>query len=210
GDPKVTYERSPFGDGFGDATCHGTVKNISDHELADLEVACSEHPLDDHHPARIKLRPGKLASGATGSYRSGIGYPGFSAHLGLFVFSAGKRLPYFNVYGDKRDAQIIAAATRIHASTGLAYWTMFSEAVGPSYLTKALNIYVRAPKTLEDAPAAELKRAAAKALSLFSAGVPSDQRLAGVPKLLILRDDGRHVGWTYANGKLTETTPGAD
>jgi hypothetical protein len=210
GNPAVTYERSPFGNEIGEATCSGTVKNISDHELSDLEVACSEHPLDDRHPVRIKLRPGKLAPGATGSYRFGIGYGGIWAHLGLFVFSAGKRLPYFNAYGDKRVAQIIAAATKVHASTGLAYWSMFSDMVGPSYLTKVLKIYVRAPKALEDAPAAELQRAAAKALSQFVAGVPSDQRLVGVPRLLILRDDDRHVGWTYANGKLTETTPGAD
>jgi hypothetical protein len=209
GDPKVTYARALFGNGLGDATCSGTVKNISDRALSDLEVACSERALDDRHPARAKLRPAKLAPGATGSYRLALGYAGAWSHLGLYVFSAGKRLSYFNSYGAKRDAQIIAAAIKIHAATKLAYWTTLS-APAPSFLSKLRNIYVRAPKELEEGPPADLQRAAAKALSLFVRGVPSDQRLEGTPRLLILHADTTRIGWTYANGKLVASSSDTD
>lgn len=206
GDPKVTYARSEFIDALDDATCSGTIKNISGRELSDLEVACAEHALDDRHPARVKLRPSKLAPGATGSYRLTLGYAGVWSRLGLSVFSGGKRLAYFNTYGAKRNAQIIAAAMKIHAATRLAYWTAISRPA-PSFLTKLHNIYVHAPKDLEQGPPADLQRAAAKALSLFVAGVPSNPRLEGNPQLLILRAETTHVGWTYANGKLTASSP---
>ena len=206
GDPKVTYERLSFGGAIGEATCSGTVKNISDHELSDLEVACAAHPLDDRHPARVKLRPSKLAPGASASYRIAMGYAGSYAHLGLFVYAAGKRLPYFNAYADKREAQIAAAATKVWATTKLAYWTMLSEPA-PSFLTNVRNIYVVAPKSLEDGPVAELQHAAAQALPVLAATAPSDPRITGAPRLLILRGDHMRIGWTYANGKLTAAAP---
>jgi hypothetical protein len=71
---------------------------------------------------------------------------------------------------------------------------------------QAYVIYVRAPKQLEDGPPEALAKAAAAARPRLREVVGRERR-AGVQQLRILRGGGARVGWTFANGKLTEGEP---
>ena len=202
---KVMYAGG-YSSNFGDVTCHGTIKNIGDHELTDLEVACARSSISGYREVRAKLKPDKLAPGATGSYRLALGYAIQGEDFTLSVFSSSKRLPYYHTHGVREATRIIAAATKVHASTQLAYLHMVSRP-SANFRSTELRIYVRAPKALEEGPVDDLERAAKKALALFKAEVPRDPRLYGVPKIVIFRSDQKRIGWTYFNGKLTTSEP---
>jgi hypothetical protein len=204
-DPKVSYSfTSPFGHDFGEATCTGTVKNISDHPLSNVEVRCMERWKEDERHNKAKVQPAMLAPGARGNYRLEIGLTGTSPGPRVSVLVDGKRAPAINVFVEKRAAEELAVATKVQGATQLAY---DHAAVTEGGLRPGpLAIYVRAPKALEDGPSEALAKAAAAALPKLRE-VVSRERRGSVQQLRILRDDGARLGWTFANGKLTEGEP---
>jgi hypothetical protein len=192
-----------------EADCSGTVKNISDHALVDLEVECMNQILDRRRHAKARVAPARLAPGATGTFRVGLGLTDRSKGYRIVFSSGGKRIPQFAAHGLKRAEQLLAAATQVHETTQLAYAYMVST-LRPSPMSKLLKIYVRAPRALEDGPTAERESVAAKAVALLAPlgtkNVP-DKGLEVTPVLIVLRGDGPLTAWSYANGKLIEGPP---
>lgn len=206
-DPKVTrVQTSAWRE---DTICNGTIQNISDHELSNIEVECPFLGEEDHRRARGKLQPNRLAPSGRGTYRILLDYPA-SSHIGVEVFVDGKLTPYVNTYANNRMAKILAAATKVHDATQLDYWSVGSYRTGVYERNKVLAIYVRAAASFEQATPAAREAAAAKALSQLRAVVTEDGRLSGAARLLILRGDGERIGWTYTQGKLTDGRLQAD
>jgi hypothetical protein len=203
-DPKVTYTYTDsFSHDWGDATCTGTVKNISDHPLSNIEVRCMQRWDEDERHKKAKVQPATLAPGARGSYRIAIGYTSSSPGPRVAVLVDGKRAPALNVYAEKREGEALIVAAKVQATTQLAYdhAALTDGGVRPG----PVAIYVRAPEALEDGPPEALAKAAAAALPRLREVVPRERR--GNAQLRILRGDGARVGWSFVNGKLTEGEP---
>lgn len=202
-DPEVSYSFTDSFRDFGEATCTGTVKNISDHPVSNLEVRCMVRWEEDERKRKAKVQPATLAPGARGSYRLAIGLTSASPGPRVAVLVDGKRAPAINVYVEKRMGEGLIVATKVQAATQLAYdhLAVTDGGVRPG----PLAIYVRAPKALEDGPSEALAKAAAAALPRLREVVGRERR--GSVQLRILRGDGARVGWTFANGKLTEGEP---
>jgi hypothetical protein len=203
-DPKVSYSfTGPFSQDYGEATCTGTVKNIGDHPLSNIEVRCMERWEEDERRKKAKVQPATLAPGARGSYRLAIGLTSTSPGPRVSVLIDGKRAPAINMFVEKRMGEELMVAEKVQAATQLAYdhaaVTHGGVRPGP------VAIYVRAPKALEDGPPEALAKAAAAALPRLRETVGRERR--GSAQLRILRGDGARVGWTFANGKLTEGEP---
>jgi len=204
-DPKVTYSfSSSFIRDWGEATCTGTVKNISDHPVSNIEVRCMERWQEDERRRKAKVQPATLAPGARGSYRLAIGYTSTSPGPRVAVLIDGKRAPTINVFAEKRMGEGLIVATKVQGATQLAYDHMAE--TGRGLRPGPLVIYVRATKDLEDGPPEALTKAAAAALPRLREVVDRERR-GRVQQLRILRGDGARVGWTFANGKLTEGEP---
>jgi hypothetical protein len=203
-DPKVSYSfTDSLGHDWGDATCTGTVKNISDHPVSNIEVRCMPRREEDERHKKAKVQPATLAPGARGSYRLAIGYTSTSPGPRVAVLIDGKRTPAINVFAEKRMGEGLIVATKVQGTTQLAYdhAAMTDRGLRPG----PLAIYVRATKALEDGPPDALAKAAAAALPRLREAVDRERR--GSTELRILRGDGARVGWTFANSKLTEGEP---
>lgn len=208
-DPKLTRPPASRWGPSNDGICTGTIKNISDHELSNIEVECPFVGEDGHRRARGKLQPSRLAPGARGTYSIPLGYLG-SSSVGVDLFVDGKPTPHISTYAEKRIAKILAVATKVHDATQLDYWGVGSYRTGVYDRDEVLAIYVRAPASFEQATPAARQAAAAKALSQLRAMIAADGQLSGTARLLILRGDGERIGWTYTQGKLTEGRLQAD
>lgn len=192
-------------------TCSGTIKNISGQELVNLEAECSNQMFDQERREKVKIKPAKIAPNATGTYTIKLGVADSSKPIELALFAGETRIAYLNAYVYKRDESVLALAEKVYDETKLAFWRMSQQVIGPSYLRKKVAmIYVRADRSLDQGTDEARTAAAAKALPAFASFTKTDKNFEGEPMLLILRNEGYKVGWTYAGGRLTEGEPKVD
>jgi hypothetical protein len=219
-DPAITLTRESDRYGMnresriGTVTCSGSITNISDKELANLEAECTNElheNFGDGKPAKGKVKPPKLAPNATGKYSVELGVADAAKGVPLTLYSDGARIAYLNAFANKRAESVLAVAAKVHDQTKLAYYSMVPAMIGPSYSRKkVVKIYVRGDKAFADGSKEARQTAAAAALPLFAEYTTATKNLEGDPMLLVLRGDGFEVGWTYANGTLTDGEPRSD
>src|SRR5262249_52468824 len=103
------------------ATCKGTIKNISNHELGKLEAECRNEVIDEEKTAKAKLKPDKLAANASGKYELKLPIADSGHSFIVTITSDSNRMPYLNAFAYHRNESILATAVKVQADTGLAY-----------------------------------------------------------------------------------------
>jgi hypothetical protein len=217
-DPHVTLtttrnDYGPQNDDFGSARCYGTVKNVSDKELADLAVECF-NPVEfsDAKPVKAPATPAKLAVGADGKYAVELDIADGRKPFELTIYAGASRLAYVNSFAQKAAAATVDAAVKAQAQTKLAYWDDRVIDFGPSYSHKRVVEYqVVVPAEL-DAPSADAARttAATAAHAVFAAyqkTAPNDHDL---DVILVLLHPDKRPGWTYDGSTMKAGGPNDD
>lgn len=208
-DPKVGIALSnSYGSELGTATCSGTIENISTTPLVDVEVHCTGEAFGQKRSVNARLSPSTLAPGAIGKYKVKLGEVDGSKPIPLSVYAGAMRLTYLNAFAEQRATAILAMATKLHEATKLRYRMMLQSADRAAFRGgKSVHVYLHLDAELA-AGSPEARAAAAQAaLPLVSEYLATDRNLEGPPVLLLMPPDSMQVGWTFANGRLTDGAP---